>query len=685
MDQDKLNRERWPTASILIPMLSEQINKRFAVASLLGMAIDLLVFHVLVAVGANTELSQMISFFLGTISTFGLNARAILTQPRQSGGTLKWMLYSRILTVSLLALLLRSAVLLLFISNWHWQPQTAILIAIPIGAAVLFIGTALFVVPENRSNELPAFRWQVLTIATLAYVLVLRLVFMGLVNLIPEEAYYWNYAQHLDLSYLDHPPMVAWLIWLSTSVLGKSEFSVRLPAYLCWIIAALFMFRLTLNLFDRTTAFRSILLLAVLPIYFGLGFFMTPDVPLYAAWAGSLYFLERALLGQKHRAWWGVGVCMGVGMLAKYTIALLGLGTLIFVLIDRQSRRWLFRPEPYLAAIIIITFFTPVLVWNMRHDWVSFMFQGPDRWTATPKFSLHVLIGSFFLLLTPTALFGIVKVLLPQSVAKATGSHQSSGESRRYLWILTFTLVALSVFLIYSVRHQTKLNWTAPIWLAAMPLLAWDMVPRPGEIAGSLAKLIRRLWMPTIIGLLIIHGASFYYISLGLPGTGPLSPKHLFGPWRLLGEKVEAIETVIEAQTKSELIVVGMDRNFISSELSFYDFADDDGARNTGGPHFFGGRSLMWAFWSPAPAALGRNFLMVDFSRQKLGDPSLAQYFDTTSDISKEVLEKNGRAVGYFYWRVGYRYQGLSGNTKNVHTSLEPNPQPHLRIGDKSQ
>jgi hypothetical protein len=76
---------------------------------------------------------------------------------------------------------------------------------------------------------------------------------------------------------------------------------------------------------------------------------------------------------------------------------------------------------------------------------------------------------------------------------------------------------------------------------------------------------------------------------------------------------------------------------------------------------------------------------MIDFSRQRLGDPSLAQYFDTTSDISKEVLEKNGRAVGYFYWRVGYGYQGLSGNTKNVHTSLEPNPQPHLRIGDKSQ
>ncbi len=670
MDQDKLNSERWPTVSILIPMLSEQVNKRFAVVGLLGMVLDLLVFQVLVAVGANTDLSQMASFFSGAIFNFGLNARGTLTQPSQSGRTLTWTLYSRFLTVSFLALFLRSAVLLLFIGSWHWQPQPAILVAILISAAVLFIGTVLFA-PESWSNEMPAVRWWVLTIAILAYVLVLRLVFMGLVNLIPEEAYYWNYAQHLDLSYLDHPPMVAWLIWLSTYVLGKSEFSVRLPAYICWIIAALFMFRLTLNLFDRTTAFRCILLLAVLPIYFGLGFFMTPDAPLYAAWAGCLYFLERALLGQNHRAWWGVAVCMGIGMLAKYTIALLGLGTLTFLLIDQQSRRWLFRPEPYLAAIITLMFFAPVLLWNMRHDWVSFMFQGPDRWTSTPKFSFHILIGSFFLLLTPTALFGIVKVLLPQ------GSYQDAAERQRYLWGLTLTLVPLSVFVFYSFRHQMKLNWTAPIWLAALPLLAWDMVPHSREIAGRLAKLIRRLWMPTIIGLLIIHGAGFYYISLGLPGTGPVSTKRLFGPWRILGERVEAIEAVVETETQSEPIIVGMDRNFISSELSFYDFVDYDSAMNTGGPHFFGGRSLMWAFWLPASAAVGRNFLMIDFDPQRLGDPSLSQYFDTTSDVSTEVLEKNGRATGYFYWRVGYRYHGLLGTTPNVRKTLDPNPHPH--------
>jgi dolichol-phosphate mannosyltransferase len=664
MDQNKLNSESSTATAIVISSLNEQSNKRFAVVGLLGMAIDLFVFRMLVAMTVNPDLSQVASFFSGAIVNFALNARAMAAQSAESGSRLTPMPYGRFLIVSLLVLFLRSAVLSLLIRTWHWQLQIAILAAILTGAAGLFIGTVLFVVPTCWLRDWSAGEWQVVTIAILAYVLALRAVFMPLVDLIPEEAYYWNYAQHLDLSYLDHPPMVGWLIWLSTSLLGKSEFAVRLPAYICWIVAALFMFRLTLNLFDRTTAFRVVLLVAVLPIYFGLGFFMTPDAPLYAAWAGCLYFLQRALLAQDHKAWCGVGICMGVGMLSKYTVVLLGLGTLTFLLLDPRSRRWFLRREPYLAAVIALVLFTPVLLWNMRHDWISFMFQGPDRLTSSPKFSLHVLIGSVFLLLTPTAVFGIAKVLLPQSVAKSSGSDQISAERRRYLWALSFTSVLLSVFVIYSLRHQVKLNWTASVWLAAIPLAAWDMVPRPHEIAGSVTKLIRRLWLPTIIGLLIIHGAGFYYLSLGLPGAGPLSSKHLFAPWRLLGEKVAILEATIEAETKSEPVIVGMDKNFISSELSFYAFADHDGMSNTGGPHFFGERSLMWEVWLPGSAVLGRNFLMIDFDRRRLSDLSLSQHFDTTSDVSREVLERNGRAIGSFYWRVGYRYHGLTGKQK---------------------
>jgi dolichol-phosphate mannosyltransferase len=153
-----------------------------------------------------------------------------------------------------------------------------------------------------------------------------------------------------------------------------------------------------------------------------------------------------------------------------------------------------------------------------------------------------------------------------------------------------------------------------------------------------------------------------------------VSTKRLFGPWRLLGEKVQTIEATIEAETKSEPIIVGMDKHFISSELSFYDFADCDAASNIGGPHFFGGHSLMWAFSLPRSAAVGRDFLMIDCDRKRLADPSLSQYFDATSDVFPDVLEKNGRVIGYFYWRVGYRYRGLPETTKNFRRSPAPEP-----------
>jgi len=672
LEQDKTNTVGWPTAAILMRVLRPHANTHFVAFYLLGLVTDLVVFHVLIAMDVNTGLSQAASFMLGAIFIFALSIRPSLAQPDTFGGAPSWKTYGRFMTVSLLALFLRSAVLLLLIRNWQWRPETAIPVAILPGAIVLFIGIALFVFPESWSDETPALRWQLATIGIVAYILVLKLTFMAVVDLIPEEAYYWNYAQHLDLSYLDHPPMVAWLIWLSTSVLGKSELAVRLPAFSCWIIAALFMYRLTLNLFDRTAAVRAILLLTALPIYFGLGFFMTPDAPLYAAWAGCLYFLERALLGQNQKAWWGVGICMGVGLLSKYTIALLGLGTLMFVVVDRQSRHWLLRPQPYLGAIVSLAFFTPVLIWNLNHDWVSFRFQGPDRWASAPKFSLHILIGSMLLLLTPTGFFAVVKFLLPLNISRTPGSNQSVVESRRRLWALTFTLLPLSVFIIYSLRNPIKLNWTAPIWLAVIPLLAFDMMPRSREISTSLAKLVRRMWPPTTIGLLILYGAAFNYISLRLPGTDNISSKHIFGPWRLLGEKVQTIEAAVEAETKSEAILVGMDNRFISSELSFYDFVDNDAAFNTGGPHFFGGRSVMWAFWLPPSAALGRTFLMIDINRNRLSNPSLARYFDSTSEVFSEMLEDNGRAMGSFYWRVGHGYRGLVGNPRKWPKRLDP-------------
>ena len=134
-----------------------------------------------------------------------------------------------------------------------------------------------------------------------------------------------------------------------------------------------------------------------------------------------------------------------------------------------------------------------------------------------------------------------------------------------------------------------------------------------------------------------------------------MTPSRLFGEWRALADSVEVIKRRVQLETGSQPVIVGMDKNFISSELSFY---DPDGPENTGGAHFFGNRSLMWLFWFPRSAAVGKNVLMIDLDRKQLVQPALPQYFDAVGDVFEETLKKDGRVVGYFYWRVGYRYRG---------------------------
>jgi dolichol-phosphate mannosyltransferase len=206
MKQARTKNLLWESSrSPVANAVSERCNAQFVVVGLLSMAVDFLVFQVLLLGGAHFELSQIASFFAGAILNFALNLQS-------KPSSIRWALYARFLLVALLALILRSSILLLLIGNWHWQPQSAIVVAILLATAVLNTGTVFFVHLQCDTSENPAIRWPVITISILAYVLVLKLIFIASVNLIPEEAYYWNYAQHLDWGYLDHPPMVAWLI-----------------------------------------------------------------------------------------------------------------------------------------------------------------------------------------------------------------------------------------------------------------------------------------------------------------------------------------------------------------------------------------------------------------------------------------------------------------------------------------
>src|SRR5262249_34894033 len=192
------------------------------------------------------------------------------------------------------------------------------------------------------------------------------------------------------------------LIAGSTALFGQNEWGVRLPALLCSLVTASFACALASRWFGKSAAIAVLALCAALPFFFTSGVIMTPDAPLPAAWSAAVYFLWRAQVENEPRAWWGAGISIGLGLLAKYTIALLGLGALVFALVDRRARAQLRSPEPWLAALLALALFTPVVLWNRQHEWASFAFQSTPRLNAAFRFGLPSLLGSIPVFLRPS-------------------------------------------------------------------------------------------------------------------------------------------------------------------------------------------------------------------------------------------------------------------------------------------
>lgn len=244
-----------------------------------------------------------------------------------------------------------------------------------------------------------------LTFILIVVSLVIKLLTIGANDLLVEETYYWNYSTHLDFSYLDHPPMVALLIRLSTTIFGINEFGVRFPTIVCWILTALFSFKLT-NLIKNQSGLYAVLLLAILPFFFLQSLVITPDLPLIACWSAALYYLYKALVLNQTKPWYDAGIWLGLGMISKYTIVLLGLATLIYLIFVPHARKWFAKKEPYLCFVITTMFFSPVIYWNATHHWASFAFQSTRRLNASFSFTFHELVGLFVAFLTPLGILG---------------------------------------------------------------------------------------------------------------------------------------------------------------------------------------------------------------------------------------------------------------------------------------
>ena len=473
------------------------------------------------------------------------------------------------------------------------------------------------------TNEIPFFKKQTRLTKNLRSVdyfvfiiisisLLLRLYGLSYNNLLAEESYYWNYAQHLDFGYLDHPPMVAVLIKITSSIFGTHEFGVRIASLLCWMLTGFFSFKLT-NLITRGTGKYALMLLAILPFFFLHSMVITPDQPLIVCWSAALYCLYRSLVLDERHYWYGTGIWLGLGLLSKYTIVLLGPATLLFLCITPSARPWLRRKEPYLCALITTVLFTPVIYWNATHEWASFVFQSTRRLEATPSFSFHHLIGILVFFVMPAGIISLW-TLMRKNVSKKI---QIVTKSKRFIQV--FTLFPLAFFGVFSFSHEIKFNWIGPGCLALIPWIA--ILISNTQNTNRLNS--RRSWFVTSFLLLFLYSGSLFVITQGTPERTYQQLFRKFIAWDNLTQQVHDLAKRIEDETHMAPIIVPLDLYNLNSEFSFYQekfLAQGDITKRYRiiGRHIFGIPSLMYYYWSDKKNLSGKTLIVISKDRGDL-------------------------------------------------------------------
>lgn len=317
-----------------------------------------------------------------------------------------------------------------------------------------------------------------------------------------NESYVVVMARHFSLSYVDHPPLTMWLVsiikWLTGSEAGVI---VRLPSMLLFCGTTWLIYRIGETLFNSEAGVYGVLALNLSPLFFlFIGEFAVTDGPMLFFVVLSNYLLLQALFNPSGKAWlyWlGTGFFTGVAMLAKYTAVFVPFGVGLFLLTQPAYRRWLWHPAPYLALLVCAIVFSPVIIWNIQHDWISLSFQG-NR--ALPQGGLK--FGQALAYLGLMALYTLPWIWLALIAVLVSGLLNGPKDVSRWFLcclsigpILFFPLVRLA-----AGSEDKGYHWAAPGLIMLFPLLGATIQSWMPEHAAQ----IRRTAIASATILLIV-------------------------------------------------------------------------------------------------------------------------------------------------------------------------------------
>jgi hypothetical protein len=370
------------------------------------------------------------------------------------------------------------------------------------------------IAPPDSSSTKPdrsALRQWLAVAALIVALTALRVTYASLIDLRTDEAYYWTWSKENELCFLDHPPMIAWFIRFGTAIFGDTNLGVRFAGILAMLVTQL----LLADIVRRVTHdMRAIVLAVLMPeaaLYYGLLMAkVSPDVALIPFAIAMVWALVRLKESGDPRWWLAAGVLGGLALLSKFTAVMLIPAVLAFMLVPDWRRRWLLSPYPWLAALIAVVVFLPVLIWNAQHDWASFRFQ-LVRATATHELSLRT-VADFIGLQLGLVGFILLPVVL-SGVALTAWRGYIRGNAVAVL-LSTAVIVPFVYFFWKSLSLRVGDTWPMFMWPAGFAATAISIatMPREGWAAWKIRSTISWANVAIVSGIIMVVVVFLYYV-----------------------------------------------------------------------------------------------------------------------------------------------------------------------------
>ncbi len=340
---------------------------------------------------------------------------------------------------------------------------------------------------------------------------IFRLLLVNKFGLGVDESHYLLYSRKLAWGYFDHPPMVAFLAALTT-LPGNSVFFVRLGPVICTAFSLILLRYLALALYrDERVAFGAALTLHLMPYQQVLMVGLLPDAPLNLFWCGTLLAAWHAIKTGRWSLWILTGLLFGGALLSKYHAVLLALCLLGYLITSSEDRYWLGKFQPWMAVGIGLTVFVPNIIWNARHEWISYSYQlGQGSGGGLSPGDFFAAIGGQLGAWSPL-IFGLL------IVAGIVLARQKKPGSRE-LFVIWTSIPIFVFFCLAGLTTKILPHWTTAGWWTGS-IAVVTVVLRKGSPPGPSAGRWRRWALAS--GLTGFLMSALLYLALFLPVTEP--------------------------------------------------------------------------------------------------------------------------------------------------------------------